>query len=163
MEDLNNKTDLQIQSVRDAVAAYTKLFGWTNAVNLNDAGLPPGGLVIAFLVTDGLVGSIGLLVADYEKIGATWQPVFFTNPTTPKLFTYAELSSVLSVHADINLENVMGTESKGWAIYDTITSREILNKALRWFGLPQIFDPFSFSGLDDDIAPLDTDLAPMET
>lgn len=99
--------------------------------------LPSDGLVAAFLVSDDLEDSIGLSVDDYDDIGVTWQAIFFTNPTTPVEFEdYDALWAAVSAVGSFNDENVMGTEAKGVAVYSTSATRVVLNKALRWFGLP---------------------------
>lgn len=97
-------------------------------------GMPRKNLIA---YTRPLQDSIGLSVDDYDNIGATWQAVFFTDSTMPIVFnTFADLWAAVSVVGSFNDENVVGTEAKGVAVYDVTTSRSVLNKALRWFGLP---------------------------
>jgi hypothetical protein len=106
----------------------------------------PGDLIAYF--KNGTVDSIGLLITDYDAVGVTWQPVFFSDPSTPISRTLAEWFPILLAHGSINLENVICSELKGFAVYPVDTSREMLNKALRWFGLPEVVpEPSSFNSL----------------
>ena len=105
--------------------------------NSNRLTIPGRSDLIAYF-KDGTTDSIGLSVSDYANIGDTLQPVFFSDPITPILRTYAELSVVLEALPSINLENAVGITAKGWAIYDTDTPRYILNVALTWFGLVEV-------------------------
>ena len=105
-------------------------------LNRRRSGPPKAGLL--FYSKDGTTDSIGLSVDDYGNIGATLQPVFFSDSTTPILRTYDELSDILEALPSINLENAVGSTVKGWAIYDITTSRYTLNRALTWFGLVEV-------------------------
>ncbi len=111
--------------------------------------LPTTGL-LAWIVDE--TDSAGLSISDYDKIGSTFQATFFLDANTPIIHTPAEWSAILSVHVSINLLNVMGAEDKGWAVYDSTTSREILNKALRFFGLSQIY---SYLEMVDELEMID--------
>jgi len=82
----------------------------------------------------GMVDIRGLSISDYDLIGSTWQPVFFTDPTTPIVFAdYSALWSAVSAVPSFNEENVMGSETIGVAVYRHDTERSTLNKALRYF------------------------------
>jgi hypothetical protein len=84
----------------------------------------------AYFKAPNLVDSIGLSVDDYDAIGATWQPVFYSDPSTPILHTLAEWILILLANGNINFENVLCTEAKGFAVYPIDTPRETLDKAL---------------------------------
>lgn len=125
--------------------------------NSISSGIPRTGLILyARPVTD----TIGLSADDYDNISATWQAIFFTDPTTPVEFsTFADLWTAVSAESTLNDNEVMGTEAKGVAIYESTTSRTILNKALRYFGLPLVYNYFME---DSELWPLDTDLWPED-
>ena len=96
--------------------------------------LPREALAAAWLTRNGLVDSIGLSISDYDLIGETWQPVFFSDPYTPVVFAdFAALWAAVSAVPTFNEENVMGNENIGVAIFRSDTDRAILNKALRYF------------------------------
>ena len=106
---------------------------------------------------DGLQDSIGLSVSDYGLIGSTWQTVFFTNPTTPILHTRTEWVAILLAHPSVNLLNVLCSATGDVLIYRDDTSREILNKALRYLKLPIIVEetPENILWSDTTILPSD--------
>ena len=115
---------------------------------------PPRQGLIAYYRTSG--ESISLPVSDYDNIGETWQPIMFTDPATPIVFSaFADLWAAISVVEEFNLGNVMGTETKGIAFYDISAERTVLNRGLRYFGL----DP-----IDDNLLwPSETDVWPAAT
>jgi len=98
---------------------------------------PSEGLLL--FVDPSEVDSISLSVADYANVGADLQAAMYTDSTHPIVFDdFSALWDVLSILGNFNLENYMGTETKGIAIYEDDTSRAVLNRALRWFGLDQV-------------------------
>lgn len=100
-------------------------------------GITRSGLLL--FVDPSEVDSISLSVADYGNIGADLQAAMYTDSTHPIVFTdFAALWDVLSILGNFNLENYMGTETKGIAIYEDDTSRAVLNRALRWFPLDEV-------------------------
>lgn len=107
----------------------------------NGKRLPPG-YIEKWLAPD-MVGTIGLSTANYLSIGSAFQATFFVDVNTPIEHTLTDWSAILSTHENINLLNVIGTPEKGWVTYSDDTNREILNKALRWFGLPEVVPELS--------------------
>ena len=83
--------------------------------------------------------SIGLLSSQYDLVGADLQSAMYTDSDTPIVFDdFDALWDVLSILGNFNLENYMGTETKGLAVYRDDTTRTVLNRALRWFTLDEV-------------------------
>ena len=82
---------------------------------------------------------ISLSAADYANVGSDLQSAMYTDSTHPIVFAnFTALWDVLSILGNFNLLNYMGTETKGIAFYRDDTTRTVLNRALRWFGLDEI-------------------------
>ena len=87
--------------------------------------------------------SISLSVADYANVGSDLQSAMYTDSTHPIVFAnFTALWDVLSILGNFNLENYMGTELKGLAVYRDDTTRTVLNRALRWFPLDEVIIEF---------------------
>ena len=120
---------------------------FSSITRYRSGGIPGSRYLLgSWLVKDGLQDSIGLSVSDYGLIGSTWQTVFFTNPTTPITHTRTEWVAILLAHPSVNLLNVLCSATGDVLIYRDDTSREILNKALRYLKLPIIVPPIIGTG-----------------
>lgn len=103
---------------------------------------PPGSQYLLLFAKDGTTDNIGVLSTDYDSVGTDLQTVLFSAPSVPIVFlTWQDFYDALSLLDNFNLLNYMAN-STTILIYEDGTSREILNKALRSLGLPQVFDPF---------------------
>jgi hypothetical protein len=108
-----------------------------NYIYYSGGGVPSEGLLL--FVDPSEVDSISLSVADYANVGSDLQSAMYTDSTHPIVFAnFTALWDVLSILGNFNLLNYMGTELKGLAIYEDDTSRTVLNRALRWFGLDEV-------------------------
>lgn len=121
-------------------------------------GLPNRANLIAYY--RGTTDTIGVSVEDYDRLNTEQQAAFFTNPTTPVIFPgFADFWAVASTLSDFNIGTVMGTLTKGVAIYADGTDRSILNRALVYFGLPLVYSYFME---DSELWPEDGDLWPED-
>lgn len=112
---------------------FDLLFGHIFDPDDGDSGIPNKDQLVG-LWDDG-VGSIALLISDYANIGPDLQAVLFADSTTPIVFEdYAAFFTVISGVPSFNTENAMGTSDET-AIYEYGTDRNILDEALRYFGL----------------------------
>jgi len=59
MDDLAPKKNLQRLSVQAIEELFPELYGWGNAVDLNNGGLPRDGLAGAWLIKNNMIGIIG--------------------------------------------------------------------------------------------------------
>jgi len=101
-------------------------------------GLPDRENILALWENVGgdLTESIGLSSTDYDFLTTDQQTFFFTDPSTPKTWaTFALFWAAISVQSWFNDENIMGTETKGVAVYPNGTTAAVLKKAYRWFGI----------------------------
>lgn len=98
--------------------------------------LPTQGLLMK-IMAPGIVDTIGVSFSElYAQLPAAHQSLYSADGETP----YDDETTLANIagYANLNLEELIGTPAKGYAQYADGTSREILNKALRYFGLPQI-------------------------
>ena len=78
---------------------------------------PPSGYLQYIPFSEG-VSSIVISSDHYDLIGETWQPVFFTNPTTPIVFAdFNALWAAVSAVSEFNDSNVKGVDGKWIALY----------------------------------------------
>ena len=100
-------------------------------------GVPRTGLLL--FVDPDTPDIISLLSSQYDLVGADLQSAMYTDSDTPIVFDdFDALWDVLSILGNFNLENYMGTETKGLAVYRDDTTRYVLNRALRWFPLDEV-------------------------
>ena len=97
----------------------------------NRNSLPQDDLVAAFLIANDLQDTIGLLITP-DQIREELRPIFFDGETRR-----SDAAIVSLIEASEYLNNgweLVGSESKGYAVYAEGTSETILRKAYRYFG-----------------------------
>ena len=128
---------LPSKSIYNPYSPFARMFSFSKFYG-GGSGIP-GKSDLLFYSEAGLNDSISLSVADYANVGSDLQSAMYTDSTHPIVFDdFDALWDVLSILPNFNLLNYMGTELKGIAIYEDDTTRYVLNRALRWFGLDEI-------------------------
>lgn len=108
---------------------------------------PMTGLIGMWKLVGGtVVENIGLSVEDYTRADAVGRSIFWGNDFPIPLliaYTWENLIAAVSAEPTVNEGYLLYSADKQIVmLYEDGTSREILNKALRYLGLPQIYDPF---------------------